>query len=322
MPRTLRPRRVRPSGDDRPARGLWGYVLRMSGPHQLGLCGGAVLVAVLDVVPVELQRRLIDDAIAPGDAGLLWQLAGLYLATVVLHQALKFGLRLYQGWVSESAVVHTRRHSLRTRLRRAERGELKAEEDPGASAMVVGTEIDKLGSFVGSGVSDACSHFALLAGVFGYMIWTEPQLALVSALLLAPQGVIAPLLQGRLNRLTRTRVRLLRSLGARAGERRGALTGVVRLLPRVYGNRLAIQTVKAGMKGLLNLLNQLGPLAALAYGGWMVTQGETTVGTVVAFVSAFQRLAGPLRGLLTFYRQWEQARVQHGLVARWMTGRS
>ena len=69
-----------------------------------------------------------------------------------------------------------------------------------------------------------------------------------------------------------------------------------------------------------DLLQSLGPLAALAYGGWLVVQGETTVGTVVAFVSAFQRLSGPLRSLLTFYRQWQQARVQHRLVARWMIG--
>ena len=93
-----------------------------------------------------------------------------------------------------------------------------------------------------------------------------------------------------------------------------------RLLPRIYGNRLAIYLVKYGMKAILNLLNQLGPLAALGYGGWLVTQGETTVGVVVAFVSAFQRLSAPLRQLLTFYRQWQQARVQHDLVAGWMSG--
>tara|TARA_B100002003_G_scaffold250447_1_gene289906 strand:- start:89 stop:1048 length:960 start_codon:yes stop_codon:yes gene_type:complete len=311
-------RRMGRSGDDSPASTLWGYVLRMSGVHQLGLCLTAVLVALLDLVPVELQRRLIDDAITPGDVGLLWTLAMIYAGVALTQQLLKLALRMYQGWISESAIVHTRRHSLKMRVRAA--GKDRDDEGHGVSAVVLGSEIDRLGGFVGTGVSDACANLAMLIGVFAYMTWTQPELALVSAALLAPQALAAPLLQGRLNRLMNVRFRLLRTLGARSGETRAAQGRVGRLLPRIYGNRLAIYLVKYGMKAILNLLNQLGPLAALGYGGWLVTQGETTVGVVVAFVSAFQRLSAPLRQLLTFYRQWQQARVQHDLVAGWMSG--
>jgi ABC-type bacteriocin/lantibiotic exporter with double-glycine peptidase domain len=293
----------------------------MSGAHQIGLCGTAVAVSLLDLAPVELQRRIIDDAIAEQDVGLLWQLGILYLIVTLGHQGLKFALRLYQGWVSESAVVHTRRHSLAMRIRAARHGLTPGQHGAqGSDAVVMGPEIDRLGGFVGGGVSDACANLSLLVGVFAYMAWTQPELALVSALLLAPQALFAPVLQKRLNRLMRVRFRLVRMLGARTEETPEAMGRVGRLLPRIYGNRLAIQTTKYGMKALLNLLNQLGPLAALGYGGWLVMQGETTVGVVVAFVSAFQRLAAPLRALLTFYRQWEQARVQHALVARWMAG--
>ncbi|MGM0586466.1 MAG: ABC transporter ATP-binding protein [Pseudomonadota bacterium] len=297
----------------------------MSGPHQIGLCLIAVAVAALDLAPIEIQRRLIDDAIAPGDVDMLWRLGVAYLATILAHQGLKFILRLYQGWVSESAITHTRRHSLRMRIRAAQADEIHSPGSShgaeGTSAVVLGPEIDRLGGFVGSGLSDAAANLALLIGVFAYMAWTEPQLALVSAVLLAPQALTAPALQARLNRLMSTRFRMLRVLGARAGETPEAMRRVDRMLPRIYANRLSIQVVKYGMKGALNLLNQLGPLAALGYGGWLAVQGETSVGVVVAFLSAFQRLASPLRALLTFYRQWEQARVQHSLVARWMSGR-
>lgn len=311
------------SGDDSPARSLWGYVIRMSGPHQAGLCLLAVAVTVLDLLPIELQRRLIDDAIAPGNLELLVTLAVLYGVVTLAQQVLKLVLRMYQGWISESAIVHTRRHSLKMRIRAAQDARGGGEGGTGGhgvSAVVLGSEIDRLGGFVGTGVSDACANFAMLVGVFAYMAWTQIELALVSAALLAPQALAAPLLQGRLNRLMSVRFRLLRTLGARAGETRAAQGRVGRLLPRIYGNRLAIYAVKYGMKAILNLLNQLGPLAALGYGGWLVVQGETTVGVVVAFVSAFQRLSAPLRQLLTFYRAWQQARVQHDLVAGWMSG--
>jgi ABC-type bacteriocin/lantibiotic exporter with double-glycine peptidase domain len=37
-------------------------------------------------------------------------------------------------------------------------------------------------------------------------------------------------------------------------------------------------------------------------GGYLVTSGATTIGTVVAFISGFQRLADPSRELLAYYR--------------------
>ena len=296
----------------------------MSGWRQAGLCALAVLVALLDLAPVELQRRLIDDAVTPGDLELLWRLAAIYAGVICLHQGAKWLLRMAQARVAESAALYTRAHALGVRAQ-ARRGAVGAEREDvrgrGESAVVMGADIDKLAGFAGEGPSNACAAAAMLGGVFGYMLWTEPRIAGVAVLLLAPQALAAPLFQRRINALTAKRVRLVRDLGARAGEDAGALRRVRRLLPKLYVNRLALTAVKAGMKSTLNLLNQFGPLAALAYGGWLVARGETTVGVIVAFVSAFQRLADPLRELLGFYREAQAAQVRHALVAEWMRGR-
>lgn len=64
----------------------------------------------------------------------------------------------------------------------------------------------------------------------------------------------------------------------------------------------------------------MGPLVALIMGGYLVIQGQTTIGTVVAFVSGFERISGPWRDLLNFYREYEQAKVQHQMIAEWIKG--
>ena len=94
----LPPHRVKRTGDDTPARSYVQYVLRMSGwRHQLALGLLAVIVAALSMAPLDLQRRIVDDAIAMGDLDMLAWCAGAYLAVMVLQGSLKYVMRVYQG---------------------------------------------------------------------------------------------------------------------------------------------------------------------------------------------------------------------------------
>ena len=106
----LRPVRIRRTGDDTPARSLYGYVWRMSGWHQAWLSLLAALVAGLSMAPLELQRRIVNNAIGGENLELLVLLAAVYLAVVLLQTGLKYLLRVGQGRVSESAIRYTRRH--------------------------------------------------------------------------------------------------------------------------------------------------------------------------------------------------------------------
>jgi hypothetical protein len=55
-------------------------------------------------------------------------------------------------------------------------------------------------------------------------------------------------------------------------------------------------------KLLNNLMNHLAPLSVLMVGGYLVINDGTTVGTIVAFISGFGRMADPSRQLLAYYR--------------------
>jgi len=69
----------------------------MSGGHQIALCMLAILTALGNLLPIELQRRIVDNAIEPGAVDVLITLGLVYLATLLMVQALKFAMRLYQG---------------------------------------------------------------------------------------------------------------------------------------------------------------------------------------------------------------------------------
>ena len=306
------PDHIESTGDDRPTPTLARFIWRMSGWRQVLLGALALLSAALGLAPIELQRRIIDDAVMREDLELLLTLGGLYAGVLVAHRLAKFALGLGQGWVGESATLYCRRHLLGLWRRRG------AEAEGGGEAVsITGPEIDQLAGFVGAGPSQAIGSAGLLLGVLGYMVWTAPDVAGVSLALLAPQFVLAPVIQRRINRLTTTRVERLRAFGDAVTEH--VRTGEVeRLSLLLYRNRMALNAWKHLQKGAMNLLNAAAPLGLLLYGGWLAIEGETTVGVLVAFLSGFQRIVEPVRELLRFYRDCSNNGVRHRMIARWM----
>ena len=88
---------------------IMGYVFRYSGKHQIGLAALAVAVFALSTVPLELQRRIINDAIESGATGTILWLAAAYAGVALAEQGLKLILNVYRGWVSEAAVRRLRK---------------------------------------------------------------------------------------------------------------------------------------------------------------------------------------------------------------------
>jgi len=315
------PRSIVRTGDDSPAGSLLRYIWRMSGTHQVWVCLLALMVAGLSMAPLELQRRIINECIEDRNVRLLMVLGAIYLGVLVLQSGLKYCLRVYQGWLSESAVRYCREHLARMHRRRIDEG--NRGEGQGRAVSVIATEVDKLGGFVGEGLSQPAVNIGMLLAIGGYMLAVEPRVAALSFLFLLPQVVVVPVIQARINRLIEKRLGLLRELSDTVvdpSESRRNLedAGLQPKLRRIYDNRIGIVALKFAMKGLVNLLNGLAPLAVLMIGGYFAMKGETSVGVVVAFMSGFDRLSNPLRELLAYYRIAAQANVQHQMIARWI----
>lgn len=51
------------------------------------------------------------------------------------------------------------------------------------------------------------------------------------------------------------------------------------------------------------------------FGGWLVLEGRTDLGTVVAFSFGFERVSDPFRELITFYRSASDAQMRYRILA-------
>jgi ABC-type multidrug transport system fused ATPase/permease subunit len=324
---TIPPRHIRVTGDHTPARSLLRYVWRMSGRHQIAVCLLGLGVAALSMAPLELQRRIVNQAIGEMDIPLLAVLGGTYLGVVLSQGALKYLLRVYQGWLGESAVRYCRAHLVELRSRRTA-GTDGGDAGDGQAVSVIGPELDRLGGFVGEGLSQPVVNIGMSTAILGYMLVIDTQVAVISLCFLLPQIVLVPMVQRAINRLIEERVALMRRLGDAVAEigpeigaeaaRKASAEEINPRIEEIYANRIRVFLLKFALKGAINLLNALAPLSVLIVGGYLVIQGETTLGIVVAFITGFERLAAPLRELLAYYRVATQAAVQHRMIARWM----
>lgn len=285
---------------------MYRWVWQTSGREQLGLCLLTVLVFPLSMLPLELQRRMVDDALGDRNLDRLLQLAAVYAGIVLLHAVIKYLRNVAQGRIVE-------REIRRLRGRLATLTDDEGSEAAGASVSMIASETERLGGFVGESLSFPLLQGGILLTVLGYMLWLEPVIAVVVVALLAPTLLITPPVQHVINRHAELRTRLLRQLADRLVEQLDPARRDQRI-QRIYRMRMRIVLWRYLLKGINNLLGQLGPLAILLLGGWLVIDGQATVGTVVAFLSGFERIIDPARELLNFYRRLAQARVQFGLL--------
>jgi len=302
-------------GEALPA-GLFGYVWRQSGRHQLALAALSVSVFALSAVPLELQRRIVNDAFySDRFQPILW-LALAYAAVALAEGGLKLVLNVYRSWVSERAVRHLRRVALGA-----------TDGGEGVEQSMVLSEVEPVGGFVGAAVSEPMLQGGILLSVFGYMAYLEPRLAAFSLLIFSPQLVFVPLLQRAINRRTEMRVLTMRAISEGIVRHAGATHSVTpttqaRRVDHVFVLHMEMFKLKFSMNFLMNLTYHLGVAGALALGGWYAIQGQMEIGTVVAFVSGLGKVNDPWGDVVNWYRDMTINRVKYRLVANAMGGRS
>ena len=102
-------RPVRASGLAEMPSNIFRYVLETSALHQLFLLLLTVGVFLLEVVPLELQRRIVNDLVKHRDFWLVIVLCAVYAGTVLVQGRTKLVLNVYRSWVGERATRDLRR---------------------------------------------------------------------------------------------------------------------------------------------------------------------------------------------------------------------
>lgn len=299
-----------------PGPSVYSVILRPTWPLQAAALALGLLLPALAVVPLDLQRRIIDDAIPSADMGLLGTLAAIYVAAIGLRAGLKFAVHVLRGRIA-AVVERVLRVTLISARRRA-RGR-EGTRSLGAATSVMTAEVEPIGGFAAEALTTPMIQGATLLAVAGFMLANDLRLAAIGIAALATEAVITPVIQHWINMLTFWRIRALRRAGHHviSAAHRGAGRALVPALHevrRTYRLRLAMVRLKAALKVLRNLIDNLAEIAVLGVGAAMVAAGETQIGVVVAFLAALRRVREPWSELVTFYRSFADARVKYRLV--------
>ena len=300
---------------------IFSYILRIGGRHQIALLVLSVIVFALSTVPLEIQRRIVNDAVRNGAVNPILWLALAYFGVALLEGGIKLSLNIYRGWVSEMAVLDLRRVVARLTPHAATR--LNPGNSQGTEISMILSEVEPIGGFAGISISEPLLQTGVLVSVFGYLVFLQPMVALLCALAFSPQLVFVPLMQRAINRRSGERIETLRRVSgtivdarAHAAPDAGALTDDTQdgQLRHVFALNMGIFKIKFSMYFLMNLTHHLGVATALGVGGYYVVQGRIDLGTVVAFVSGLAKVNDPWGDLVDWFREMTLVRTRYRLL--------
>ncbi len=293
-------------------RSVYRYVFATSAAHQLGLVGLTAIVALLEVAPLELQRRIINDLVKHRPYSWIVWLCFAYAGVVLVQGGTKLAVNIYRGWVGERA-----KRDLRRRVHaviEAPASTSPAAEAQGITISMIVAEVEPIGGFVGESVSEPLQQCGILASVFAYLLHLDLWMAAAAILLFIPQLVFVPLLQSAVNRRTGSRIQVLRQLGV-AMIARGDKADDERRIQQAFELDMGIFKLKFTMNFLMNLFTHLQRVAGLLVGGWWVYTDRLEIGGVVAFLSGISRITDPWGDLVNYFRDLNVTQVKYRLLA-------
>jgi ABC-type multidrug transport system fused ATPase/permease subunit len=191
---------------------VYRYVLEISGVHQLLLLALTVSVFLIEIAPLELQRRIVNDLVKNRPYRWVIILCAVYAGVVLVQGGIKLGLNVYRGWVGERAV-----RDLRRRIHgviEAPPTSSPAAEAQGIAVSMIIAEVEPIGGFVGGSVSEPLLQGGILVSVFAYLIHLDPWMALSAFALFVPQFLFVPLMQTAVNWRAGARIRYCVSWGS------------------------------------------------------------------------------------------------------------
>lgn len=306
---------------------LYRYVWQISRRRQIVLCLVTVVVALFAMVPLEIQRRIVDEAITQAQLRYLLLLCGAYLAVVLIQGGIKYFLNVYRGRTVEQ-VARALRLTIYSKTHDAPPAQTDIAAHPtverGAVVAMVAAEVEDLAGFVGDSISVPLLQAGTAFTVLGYLLWVEPLIAGFALVVYLPQIFVVPLGQRRINYWAAMHARLIRKLGdlivfsppAGAASPAGAEPGerYDAVVERAFDSRIHVYRIKFFLTFFGNFLDAIGPLIVLLVGGLLVMRGHTQVSTLVVFISGFQKFGDPWDQLTTFYRTLSNARVKYRLI--------
>ncbi|MEN6308238.1 MAG: ABC transporter transmembrane domain-containing protein, partial [Anaerohalosphaeraceae bacterium] len=149
------------------------------------------------VLPLEMQKRIVNEAIRLREVELLLLYCAAYIVAVFLASGLKFLVNIIQTRIGQQALAQMRKqlysHILTLPL------SFFQKASPGMVVSSLVTELAAAGEFVGQSVAVPVGNTLTLLAFMGYMFYLEPLLAILSVSMYPIAVFLVPLLQRKSN---------------------------------------------------------------------------------------------------------------------------
>jgi len=277
------------------------------------------------VLPLEMQKRIVNEAIRLREIELLLLYCATYIMAVLLASGLKFLVNIIQTRIGQQALAQMRKqlysHILTLPL------SFFQKASPGMVVSSLVTELAAAGEFVGQAVAVPIGNTLTLLAFIGYMFYLEPSLAILSVSMYPLAVFLVPLLQRKSNAANKERVDSTRRMSSLIDE---VVSGIHeihgngsyrleerrfdRLVDELFRIRVIWIAYKGAAKVLNNFFQNLGPFILFLVGGWLAINGRFDLGALVAFLSAYEKLYDPWKELMDFYQVYQDASVGYGRI--------
>ncbi len=303
-------------------RSLFSWVFAGNVKLQITLLFIIVVMVFARVLPLEMQKRIVNEAINLRDIDLLFMYCGIYLVAVIFFSALKYLTNIIQTLITQRTTARMRKelyhHILTLPL-----GFFRNTQ-PGSVVNSLITELAMPGNFVGMAITAPVTSVLTLLTFAGFLFLLNPLLAAVSLSIYPIVVFLVPVLQKGVNRANKKRVDAARQLSSRIAE---SITGIheihgngaYSIENRKYDNmvdrllkiRIVWSLYRFAVKTSNSFFVSLGPFIVFILGGYLTIKGQLELGALVAFLSAQEKLYDPWKELIEFYQVYQDGAVNY-----------
>jgi ABC-type multidrug transport system fused ATPase/permease subunit len=285
----------------------------------------------LRVLPLEIQKRIVNEVLAVGDVAQLIVYCLIFLLAVVLSNILKLAVNGLQTVIGQRALTDMRRELYQHILRLPLSFFRKTPTGTVVASLV--TELAASANFVGAAVAIPLSNILTLVAIGAYLIWLNALLGVVTLSIYPLALFVVPLVQRGVNNWNRRRVDSSNRMASRITE---SVTGISEIhaqgsfqseeqsynsiIERLLKIRIIWTLYRYGVKVTNNFFVGLGPVVVMLLGGYLLMQGETELGSIVAFLSAQEKLYDPWKEMIDFYQTQQDASVRYKKVMQIFEG--
>ena len=276
--------------------------------------GGKVSDFPKDVIGLELEQ-----------VSYLVLMCVCFLIIVLINGAFKYYINVSKGRLGER-MLRRLRYNLYSRVLRFPQPHFKRVSQGEVIPMIT-QEVEPLGGFIGDAVAQPVFQAGMLVTFLIFIIVQDIYMGMAAVAMFPIQGWIIPKLQRKVNALGKQRVRAVRRVSERISE---SISGIEEVhsndasnlmraefashLGHIYKIRFEIYHRKFVIKFINNTLAQFTPFLFYLIGGYLVINGDLSIGALIGVIGAHKDMNAPWKELLAFYQQYMDAKIKYEQV--------